>query len=174
MLLFFQPSVVYKKIYLEMMNAWKASGEAPMPWVLTLDYANFPALCRALTDFSVGKGLPSGFTIPCTTFWAYDTDAAKLVGALNIRHELNDDLLNYHGHIGYGVRPDMRRKGYATRMLAMAKKECRRLDIARALVCCNSENTASARVIEKNGGVLEDERILPENGKTMRRYWIDV
>lgn len=33
-----------------------------------------------------------------------------MVGAINIRHKLNDYLLNYGGHIGDGVRPSERKK----------------------------------------------------------------
>ena len=57
-----------------------------------------------------------------STFFALDVERNKMVGAVNIRHELNDYLLNYGGHIGDGVRPSERRKGYATKIIGLAFK----------------------------------------------------
>ena len=91
---------------------------------------------------------------------------------IDIRHSLNEHLFNFGGHIGYSVRKSERRKGYATRMLALALEECRRLGILRVLVTCDSENIASERTILINGGVLENT--VPEDGRFTRRYWITL
>jgi predicted acetyltransferase len=50
------------------------------------------------------------------TFLVADVDGA-IVGRVSIRHELNDHLTHFGGHIGYGVRPAHRRRGYATEIL---------------------------------------------------------
>ena len=92
------------------------------------------------------------------------------MGAVNIRHYLNDELLRSGGHIGDGVRPSERRKGYATAMIALALDECRRLGIREVLMCCNKENAGSAKSIMNNGGVLENE--IEEDGHIEQRYWI--
>lgn len=97
----------------------------------------------------------------------------KIIGTIAIRHTLNDYLLKYAGHIGYGICPSERRKGYGTRMLALALKKCPEFGIERALVTCDKENIASARTAMKNGGVLENE-IAEENGNLIKRYWIAV
>lgn len=96
----------------------------------------------------------------------------KIIGTIQIRHYLNDDLLLHGGHIGYGVRPSERRKGYATKMLALALEECKNLGIGRVLITCDKTNLGSARTIQKNGGVLENE--ITENGGIFQRYWIDI
>lgn len=93
------------------------------------------------------------------------------VGAVNIRHYLNEGLRRTGGHIGDGIRPGERRKGYATAMLALALKECKKLGIDRVLVCCDKDNIGSAKAIVKNGGVLENE--VEEDGHVVQRYWID-
>ena len=97
----------------------------------------------------------------------------EIVGTIQIRHELNDHLRHDGGHIGYGVRPSARRKGYATQMLALALEKCRGLGISKALVTCDKENIASAKTIINNGGVLDSE-FINDNGTAAQRYWISI
>lgn len=103
--------------------------------------------------------------VPCEFYWVTD-GAEEVVGFLAIRTRLNEWLFNEGGHIGYGIRPSRRREGHAARALALAVLRCAELGIDRALVTCDDDNVASARTIERGGGVYEDTR----NGK--RRYWI--
>ena len=92
------------------------------------------------------------------------------MGAVNIRHTLNEGLLKDGGHIGDGIRPSERGKGLGTRMIALALEECDRLGIRDVLMCCDKDNAASARTIVKNSGVLENE--IEINGVPVQRYWI--
>lgn len=94
------------------------------------------------------------------------------LGAISLRHELNDFLLDAGGHIGYGVRPCARRRGLATWALAAVLDQARELGLDRVLVTCADSNVASARTIERNGGVLEDVRDTAL-GRT-RRFWITL
>lgn len=95
-----------------------------------------------------------------------------LVGRISIRHELNDYLATYGGHIGYGVVPEHRRRGYATAMLCQGLIVARSLGVDSVLLTCDDDNTGSARVIEKNGGVLDSVLDQPGSAVPMRRYWI--
>ena len=70
------------------------------------------------------------------------------------------------------MRPSERRKGYATAMIALALDECRKLGIEKLLMVCNKENTGSAKSIQNNGGVLENE--INVEGETVQRYWIQL
>ncbi len=110
--------------------------------------------------------------VPNSVFFCLDKDRNRLVGAVNIRHRLNDTLLKTGGHIGDGIRPSERRKGYGTSMIALALEECRKLGIGRVLMTCNKDNIGSARSIVNNGGVLENE--VEEDGQTVQRYWIQL
>ena len=105
---------------------------------------------------------PPGFVPGTTLWWA---DGREYLGRLTIRHRLTPSLLTLGGHIGYDIRPSGRRRGHATAMLAAALPVAKRLDIDPALITCNEDNVGSRKVIEANGGVLEDVR----DGKL--RFW---
>ena len=103
-------------------------------------------------------------------------DDGEIVGRVSIRHSLNEWLLNFGGNIGYAVRPQFRKKGYATQILNQALEYCRGLGLDRALVTCNDSNEASSKTIEKCGGVLENKALEQIEGgeRLVRRYWIDL
>jgi predicted acetyltransferase len=94
--------------------------------------------------------------VPSTTLWW--VSAAEYLGGIAIRHRLTPRLRDYGGHIGYDVRPSARRRGHATAMLAAALPVANVLGIDPALVTCDEDNIASRKVIEANGGALEDQR----------------
>ena len=131
---------------------------------------SFAEWFSAVEDNRRAESVRSGM-VPATSFLAEDA-ASSLVGMIQLRHCLNDYLLHFGGHIGYSVRPSRRRRGYATRMLAAALEVCRELGLSRVMIACDSENAASARTIERCGGVMENE--VPEDGRLTRRYWIDL
>lgn len=96
----------------------------------------------------------------------------RLRAATRRHHELNDFLLRAAGHVGYGVRPSARRRGLATWALGQVLVTARAMELDRVLVVCEEGNAASARVIERHGGVLEDVRDT-ELGRA-RRYWLTL
>lgn len=109
---------------------------------------------------------PAGH-VPCTFRWIVDdTDPGTYLGSLSIRHRLTPFLLEVGGHIGYSVRPSARRRGVATAALREALPLASALGIDPVLITCDDDNIGSARVIEANGGVLEDVR------GDKRRYWV--
>lgn len=105
---------------------------------------------------------PDGY-VPDTELWWVEGD--EFLGRIGIRHRLTPMLLEMGGHIGYDVRPSARRRGHATEMLRQALTVAHELGIDPALITCDVDNVGSRTVIERNGGVLEDER----NGKL--RFW---
>ncbi|MBR6413933.1 MAG: GNAT family N-acetyltransferase [Oscillospiraceae bacterium] len=167
-------SKAYEKQLGEMIDEWRADQEQNhtdhAPWaIFKNDYHDFDAYLKGLDDREdkvQGK-------IPSSTFFLLDADRDRLLGAVNIRHKLNDALLQRGGHIGDGVRPTERRKGYATEMIRLALAECKKLGIDRVLITCDKDNVGSAKSIVKNGGVLENEYIHTD-GKIVQRYWIEL
>mgnify|MGYP003312682671 CR=1 FL=1 len=107
---------------------------------------------------------PKDGKVPSSVFFLLDDDRNILLGAVDIRHYLNDYLLQYAGHIGDGIRPSERRKGFATEMIRLALLECKQLGITKVLMVCDKFNIASAKSIIKNGGILENE-FVDEKGK---------
>lgn len=67
------------------------------------------------------------------------------MGAVNIRHRLNEKLLNSGGHIGYGIRPSERRKGYASVLLALTLEITRDMGLNKVLLVCDKGNVASEK-----------------------------
>lgn len=152
----------------DMLEEWYASGETIVPYsIRRLDYHDFAYYCDNLEIKDASGGL-----VPDSTFFCLDEDRNRIVGAVNIRHYLNEALLLNGGHIGDGVRPSERRKGIATNMIALALAECRKLGIEKVLMVCNKDNSGSAKSILNNGGVLENE--IEVNGVVEQRYWIHL
>ena len=113
--------------------------------------------------------VPEGF-VNETLYFLTDDNETKLFGAVDIRHELNDSLRLFGGHIGYGIVPSERRHGYAKIQLALALPIARSIGIKKVLITCNDTNTGSAKTIESAGGVLENKVL--EEGILTRRYWV--
>ncbi|MDP6637096.1 MAG: GNAT family N-acetyltransferase [Phycisphaerae bacterium] len=166
------PTVELEESYRSYVAEVREADALFVPWVLGFNADEFPALIARLHEASEGRGIPKTF-VPHTTFWTIDA-SGQIIGVANIRHELNENLLLEGGHIGYSIRPSLRGRGLATRQLALAVAEAGRRGIQRVLVVCERDNSASARVIAKNGGRLAGEVTSEETGKMMQRYWIEL
>ena len=102
--------------------------------------------------------------VHCSTYWW--AEGQQFLGAIRIRHQLTPALLEHGGHIGYDIAPKARLRGHGTAMLRAALPIAAGLGIEQALLTCDVGNIGSRKVIEANGGVLEDERA------GMLRFWV--
>ncbi|GAA5190025.1 GNAT family N-acetyltransferase [Rugosimonospora acidiphila] len=125
---------------------------------------SFETYTRWLRDLALEESPKPPGHVPSTTLWWVDGE--EYLGRIAIRHRLTPGLLEVGGHIGYDVRPSARRRGHATAMLRAALPVARTLGIDSALVTCDVDNVASRKVIEHNGGVLEDQRGVK------LRFWV--
>ena len=115
--------------------------------------------------------VPEGL-VPSSTYLGIREKDNYIVGMIDIRHCLNDFLLQAGGHIGCGVRKFERKKGYAKQMIKLALEKCNELKIEKVLITCNDDNIASEKSIVSCGGILEDIRTF--DGKNYKRFWIEI
>ena len=165
----------YKEQLFEMLTEWKndiiINHTDMSPWkIWANDFHDFD---HYLKNLDTKEETKNGW-VPDTTLFCLDKDRNIFVGAVNIRHYINDALLKTGGHIGDGIRPSERRKGYATAMLALALDECKKLGMNKVLLCCDKTNIGSAKAIMYNGGVLENEVKVEKDGHIEQRYWIQL
>ena len=130
-------------------------------------FAAWVSRLRRAADTSIPAGEGG---VHATCWWIVEDD--NYLGAISLCHALNDFLLRAGGNIGYGIRPSARRRGLATWALRSVLPAARALGLQKVLVTCDNANLASARVIERADGVLEDVRDT-ELGR-IRRYWITL
>ncbi len=175
----------YHRSYLAALDEFAAAGEAhygrlpslppegDFPGVdFTRESVADPRGFQELVDFLLAQRDPAAARprsyVAFTELWMIegDTDEPEYVGRISLRHELNELLLTWGGHIGYAVRPSARRRGHASSALRTMLRLCRDRGIDPVLVTCDVDNLASRRTIERAGGVYEDTR----DGKL--RYWI--
>lgn len=170
MLKLVEPALAFEKEYREMLKEWHDTGEHLVPFVLNFDSSDFGKLVEQLHGFKNGIEIPDTF-VPHSTFWLVNPEN-KILGVVNIRHRLTENLMIEGGHIGYGIRPLERRKGYASKILELALAEAKKLGITKALVTCNKDNEGSKKTILNNDGKLYQETIV--GNKTQLSFWIDV
>jgi predicted acetyltransferase len=177
------PHPRFHRAYLAMLDEFAAAGEerhVPLPsWAAEADVPEvdftrasvehpdgFARLVAFLLEHREEDAPRPRAYVPWTELWMVEGE--EVVGRISLRHELNELLHAWGGHIGYAVRPSARRRGHATAALAGMLELCRRRGIDPVLVTCDVDNVASRRTIEGAGGVYEDTR----DGKL--RFWIDL
>ena len=164
------PNASLRDSYRSLVAECVASAEALVPFTLAFENADFDAFLAKLSDCAAGVGVPNGF-VAHSTFWLV-RDQTEVVGVSNIRHSLTPALLREGGSIGYGIRPSLRRQDLGVAILRHSLERAAGLGLARVLITCGKQNIASARVILRNGGVLESEEYLADRGEVVQRYWI--
>lgn len=131
--------------------------------------------------------VPNKERVPTETFFlmkdlldqplGFGDDAERLVGMVNIRLALNDNLWVYDGNIGYSIRPSERRKGYNKVNLFLALCFCQNRDIDAVLLTCNKNNLGSEKTMQALGGKLiwgREHEFRPGEIGILQHYVIDV
>ena len=160
------PAESYRESFLRALREFQHEG---LRWwvggdleTVEQDFAGFVA--RKLAD----ANRRTDTFVPKTHLWAVAEE--QFVGRISIHHELNDALRVEGGHIGYDTVPSFRRRGIATEMLRQALPVARALGLPAVLLTCDETNTASIRVIERNGGSLQETKALDTN-RPLKRYY---
>jgi predicted acetyltransferase len=167
-----EPCEALEAAYRSYIQEFLERNEPLIPVILEHDAGDFGALVHRLRLDAAGVDLPEGY-VPASCFWLMDEDKA-LVGVAQLRHSLNAALAYEGGHIGYSVRPTRRNKGYGKMLLKLLLEMAKTMGMTRVLLTCDKSNTASARVIQSNGGRLDSEIPRKDGIGFTQRYWINI
>ena len=83
-------------------------------------------------------------------------------------------MLRFGGHIGYGIRPTERRKGYNKINLYLGIVEAKKVGLEKVMLDCDVNNIGSDKTLKALGGVLERTEIDPSDGILTNVYWFNV
>ena len=162
-----EPNAELKTEFLQMSEEYAAAGDNRYQSAVE----DFEAYLERLASDALGVNLPSD-RAPQTVFWLVGD--GRIFGQSKLRHRLTPELEDEGGHIGYDIRPSARRKGYGTLILELTLKKAENLGLNRVLLTCDADNTASAKIIEKNGGNLSGQAVSRISGKLIFQYWIQL
>lgn len=98
----------------------------------------------------------------------------ELVGVFSFKFELTDYLYNYGGNIGYATKPSLWHRGIGNEILKEGLNVIKELGYTKVLLVVDDDNIASIKIIEKNGGILENEIFDEEEKVNVKRYWINI
>ena len=112
--------------------------------------------------------------VPATLWFSIRKSDGKIIGVIQLRHELNEILRNYGGHIGYSIRPKERGKGYGKEQLRLCLEKAKEIDIRRVMVSCEPNNKASSGTIIACNGKLEKQCFCEYIDGELSIYWIDL
>lgn len=111
--------------------------------------------------------------VPSMIYIAVRETDNRIVGIIDLRYHINTPILStWGGHMGYYVRPNERKKGYAKEMVRQNLQNCKALNIKKVMITCDANNSASERTILSNGGVFEKN--VEVDGCIIKRYWITL
>ena len=161
----------YKEAYLESLKQIKLGNIKKHDMVFINPDEN--DIVQKFMDKKDQSKLPEGY-VPSYNFFAIDDD--KFIGIIYIRIRLTERLLNYGGHIGYAINPKYWNKGYGKQLLKIGLEQYKNLiEEEKILITCDDDNTASYKIIESNGGILENKVENEDCGEKFitRRYWIE-
>lgn len=170
-----RPTVELRSSYISGLRQRLEAGEElnlPVGFDFRMMVDDFEGCVRQREREEKGIGLPPGY-VRQTTFWLV-RGGREVLGEARLRYQLTPELEHEGGHIGYVIFPAHRGKGFGTVALALTLKEAGKAGLKKVLVTCDTDNTPSARIIRKNGGVLHSKGISRRTGKSISRYWIRV
>ena len=169
MLILVEPSLTYKDACLDAVREFHAAGEYDVN-AEQLE-AKFEELIARLVAAKDPANMPPG-ELPYEDFWLMDGD--QWIGKLTLRTTINEKYLHAGGHIGYEIRPSKRGCGYGTVLLRMGLEMARERGLHQVLLTCDEINIGSRKVIENNGGQLENAVEVEGQTVLKMRYWINL
>ncbi|MDH7604116.1 MAG: GNAT family N-acetyltransferase [Melioribacter sp.] len=177
-----KPEKKHKEIIVDFIKEHQENNEFEIHGGALVEKLEYSTWLKQIVDNSKKETVNKNWVVS-STFLAIRKEDKRLIGFVDIRHELNDFLRLYGGNIGFGVRPEERGKGYGTKILMKALDYCREIGLKKVMLACYKDNIASSKTIKNCGGVLEKEFSLSDlknftfeseksKNKTVQVYWI--
>lgn len=155
-----------EKTFVEFEKRYKSEcRNEKIPYSLNPNNLSFNEFLNELNKCKFIDTLPEGFVLAKSYLIYVD---GGIVGVINLRLGTNDFILSYAGHIGYGIAPWERRKGYAKEALKKVLSIAQDYGMKKVLLTTDLDNIASQKVILSCGGVF-DKKIGDKN-----LYWIHL
>ena len=151
----------YEKYY----NSWKNEEIIPK----NTDLKNYDSFEDMVEKLSLSKMNKTNLLVPNTTLFLFHK--SEILGAVNIRFRLNEDLEKHGGHINFGVTPKARGNGYSRFMTRYAIDYLETLGVDEVLLNADIENAPSIKTLLKNNSVEIEP--LQEGERKVRRFWIN-
>jgi predicted acetyltransferase len=165
-----EPTTGLAAEFQDMVEEFRLAGETSYQHYRDQIRADFPAYVGWIESLRTANPARPDLA-PESMFWLV-RDGHMVLGGSRLRYGLTARTAQIGGHIGYDIRPGARGQGYGTHLLALTLDRARAAGLGHVLLTCDSANIASARIIEKNGGLLENRMIDPDSGQEVSRYWI--
>lgn len=166
-----EPSIEYEAEFSKMVEDYNIHKENTFEDVYYKEDFDFNKYIKTLKDFSKGEGLPRDYA-QSTELWLVN-DKKEILGTIRIRHSLKNKNFYEGGNIGYDISPRFRKMGFGRIILKFALDKAKNLGLSKVLLTCDYDNIGSKKIIEYNGGVLENI-IEREHGNKILRYWISL
>jgi len=178
MLKLVKPSKRYAKLFLKALDEYRTDTakfglDSMRKLIKTVDDGKFDEWLEQVRDYDMDMNLPEG-RIGDTRYWLIDND--EYIGSFTLRHDVNENLMQWGGHIGYIIAPSKRGHGYAFAGLKMVLAEAAKRGMKKVLITCNTENDASFAVINKAKNMYGGEQ-LPDSfldGFSEHRVWVNT
>jgi predicted acetyltransferase len=168
-----RPNIDFKDSYLEALEEYHAEDRYLHQDIAVLqnDFKSFIKELRAEKGYPHQPYQDWVEPVPETIVWLVKDD--KYIGTVDIRHRLNWHLEKWGGNIHFNVRPTMRGMGFGLKILKKAMPIVNYLGIDKALITLKPEDEIGIKIVEKCGGIFEDETVATDKFPAMRRYWLD-
>ncbi len=167
-----EPSIEHRDQALEYRDSFIVNGEKVINGSLGLiEYNDYDEWLEKVQLAHVKETSVSG--VAATTYFTMRRSDNRIIGSIQLRHELNKEFRKRGGHIGYGIRPTERGRGYGTIQLALVLEKAKALNIPKVMISCDKDNISSATVAIKNGAVLTWEGYDEEDGD-IKIFWINL